>query len=253
MLLLIAAILSACASNHRASRLWDASSITDYPDDFRLTFRDKPKGKVVATVNVADIKNAALIKQRIENAAGELRTNFLVSDDTQPNGFSFVGHGGRNIAITIGMIKLLGQDDAAMAALFGHELAHLYLEHGNMRQNREENRVMSSVALSFALGMVGIPAPSPFTDAATATITNAYSRDDERDADRFGMMIMAHAGFDPEGAVRLQEKLGGVYGDSNLAFMSTHPTSSERVENMKRLALENRPDIVPTLAEKLEN
>ena len=238
--LLLAAILSGCASR-AAPRLWDAASIADYPNPVVL-FKNKPNGKVVAGVYTADVRNMIRIKEQVENAAGPIRVGLLVEDGGKPNGFSFIMHGQPKIAVNIGMINLLGQDADAMAALMGHELAHLYLEHGNLRRNREGNRMMSSIALSFALGMIGIPAPVEVTDVATTAVANTFTREEERDADRFGVNYMTRAGFDPWGAVRLQEKLRAVAGSSRIPFMSTHPSNDERIENMKRLALEHKPE-----------
>jgi len=245
--LLLVALISGCAS--RPQKLWDAASIANYPYPF-VVFKDRPNGKIIAGFNTADVKNILSIKERVENAAGPLRTEFLIAEGDEPNGFSFVFHGGSRIGVNIGMIKLIGQDTDAIAALIGHELAHLYLEHGKVRQDREDNRIVTSTVLSFALGMFGIPIPAPATDAATTAVSRTFSREDERDADRLGMTYMTQAGFDPWGAVRLQEKLGAVSSGSTVPFLSTHPASTERVENMKRLLKDKPQDTAPVVPER---
>lgn len=241
-LLLLVALISGCAS--RPQRMWDAASIANYPSSF-VVFKNKPNGKVIAGFNTADIRNIINIKERVENAAGPLRTELLIAEGDQPNGFSFAYHKVSKIGINIGMTNLIGDDADAMAALIGHELAHLYLEHGKVRQNREENRIVASAVLSFALGMIGIPIPVTATDVATTTISRTFSRDEERDADQLGVTYMAQAGFDPWGAVRLQEKLAAISSGSLIPFLSTHPASAERVENMKRLLKDKSPDVAP--------
>ncbi len=246
--LLLVALISGCASS-RPQRIWSAASIASYPHPF-VIIKDKPNGKVLAGFNTDDIKNIISIKERVENAAGPLHTELLIAEGDEPNGFSFAYHKVPNIGINVGMIKLIGDDADAMAALIGHELAHLYLEHGKMRQEREENRIVASTVLSFALGMVGIPIPAPATDAATTAVSRTFSREDERDADRLGMTYMAQAGFDPQGAVRLQEKLGAIPSSSTVPFLSTHPASAERVENMKRLLKDKPPDAAPVATDK---
>jgi beta-barrel assembly-enhancing protease len=241
--LILVLLVSGCSST-RTTRLWDAAALAGYPHPV-VSILDKPKGKVIASVNTADVRKLIFVKERVEDAAGELHTGLLIADDNDPNGFSFAYHGHPMIAINIGMINLLGQDEDAMAALIGHELAHLYLRHGERRANREGNRILASAYLSFALGMIGIPAPMEVTDVATTSVSNAFSRDEEREADEFGVEFMAHAGFDPWGAVRLQERLEAVSEKSVLPFLSTHPTSADRIENMKRLAMETKPDEPP--------
>ena len=229
--LLLVALVSGCAS--RPQKLWDASSIANYSQPFVL-IKNKPNGKVIAGVKTGDVRNMIIIKERVEAAAGELRTELLVAEGNEPNGFSFVTHDKPRIAINIGMINLVGEDSDAMAALIGHELAHLYLDHGKQRQSREEDRIATSTVLSFALGMIGIPLGP--VDLATTAYSKKFSREDERDADRVGIEYITQAGFDPCGAVRLQQKLGAVSSASLLPFLSTHPSSAERVENLKLLA-----------------
>ncbi len=238
-------LITGCSTNSRPPRFWDALALAEVQHPV-VSIMDKPKGKVIASVKIEDIRRTISVKQRVEEAAGMIRTRLLIADDNEPNGFSFDYHGMQMIAINIGMINLIGQDDDAMAALMGHELAHLYLIHGERRKSRDDNGIFASTLLSFALGMAGIPVPIDATDVATNSVVNVFSRDDEREADEFGVEFMDHAGFDPWGAVRLQQKLVAVAGHS-IPFLSTHPTSAERVENMKRLAREIKPDQEPDL------
>lgn len=204
--------------------------------------KEKASGKVSAQINMADIQQMIRIKERVETAAGSLRTGLLLAEGNEPNGFSFVSHQGPIIAVNIGMINLIQQDSDAMAALIGHELAHLYLNHGRQRQGREENRMAASVTLSFALGMFGIPVPIEVTNMATTPIASKFSREEEREADNLGVKYMIQAGFDPLGSARLQEKLGAVSSSDLLPFLSSHPSNAERIENMKRLAAEHMPE-----------
>lgn len=196
--------------------------------------KNKPNGKVVAGVKTQDIRNMISIKDRVETAAGEMRADLLVADGDEPNGFSFIYHDKPRIAVNIPMINLIGEDEDAMAALIGHELAHLYLEHGKKQMKREEDLVVTSTLISLALGLAGIPmGPS---DLATTTLSRKYSREDEREADTEGIKYIMLAGFSPCGAVRLQEKLGAVSPGTLIPFMSTHPSNAERAENMKAFA-----------------
>ncbi len=195
---------------------------------------NKPNGKVVAGVRTRDVRNMVDIKDRVEAAAGELRTDLMVADGDEPNGFSFIYHDKPRIAVNIPMINLIGGDEDAMAALIGHELAHLYLEHIKKQVKRQEDMIVTSTIISVALGLAGIPmGPS---DLAATTLSRKYSREDEREADVEGMKYILLAGYSPCGAVRLQEKLGAVTPGALIPFMSTHPSNAERAENMKVFA-----------------
>ncbi len=247
--LLLAALISGCAGS-KPQRAWDAASIANLPHPY-VVYKDKPDGKIIAGFHTDDIKNIINIKERMESAAGPLRTELIILEGDQPNGFSFTYHNVSKIGITIGMIKLTEGDADAMAALLGHELAHLYLDHGKARRDREENRIVTSTILSFALAMVGVPIPVTATDVATATVTKTFSRDEEREADQVGVAYMVQAGFDPRGAVRLQEKLAAFSPDYTMVpFLSTHPATSERIENMKRLVKNMPPSVAPAGAVK---
>lgn len=235
VLLLLVALLVGCATG-KPMRMWNASTNLISPNTV-VTFMDRDSGNF-SSVEGDDVIRMLDIKTRIEAVAGPMHTNLLLAEGSQPNGFSYVTKYGPRIGITFGMIHMLGKDDDAMAALIGHELAHLYLRHGRQHMDREKNRVTTSVAMVFALGMFGIPMPVEATDVATSAVTNSYSRDDEREADQVSVEYMIKAGFNPIGAVHLQAKLGQVAKSTSLAFMSTHPTSAERVENMKRLTKE---------------
>jgi predicted Zn-dependent protease len=67
-----------------------------------------------------------------------------------------------------------------------------------------------------------------------------FSREEERDADRDGLRYAAAAGFDPYGAVRVWERMAAG-GERPVRFLSSHPTSDERVQNMRALAAELAP------------
>ncbi len=240
--LLLVTLISGCVNPPQ--RVWDAASIANFPQPY-VVYKNRQNGKIIAGFNTADIRNIISIKERVESAAGPLRTELLISEGDQPNGFSIAFHETAKIGINLGMINLIGEDEDAMAALIGHELAHLYLEHGKARQSREENRILSSTALSFALAMVGVPIPITATDAATTTVSRTFTRDEERDADQLGVAYITLAGFDPWGAVRLQGKLGAISSGSMVPFLSTHPANAERAENIRRMMKDNPPEIAP--------
>ena len=242
LLLLLLALVCGCASQQPAPQMWSASSIANHAQDIKVVnwhdssrkTKDASVDYVINTINTESVRQMIRVKERVENAAGELRSELLIAEGNEPNGYSFSHKGKQFITINIGMINLLGQDEDATAALIGHELAHLYLDHGRQRRAREENRAITTTILGFALGMVGIPIAA--VDFTTNTIGKSFSREEERDADRLGVTFMTGAGFDPWGAAHLQESLGIASSRIRIPFLSTHPSNAERVENMKRLA-----------------
>jgi predicted Zn-dependent protease len=117
----------------------------------------------------------------------------------------------------------------------GHEFAHLALGHaaaGSQARAGAQRRVQSRRVRA---RQAGVPMGGTVADLATQAVSTVYSRDDEREADRMGVDLMKRAGYDPKGAVRAWEKMAAVSG-LGIPFLSTHPTSAERLETMKRLA-----------------
>ena len=115
------------------------------------------------------------------------------------------------IGINFGMLDLLGLDVHMAAALIGHELGHLKLDHGADHKNRRR------------------------TDMQTAANTK-YSRDNEREADYLGAIWAVEAGYDPQGAVRLQELVYKKTRHLSGGFSGSHPSSIERITKLKSLA-----------------
>ena len=170
---------------------------------------------------------------RIQAAAGGIATELVVATDDQPNAFAFYHDGRPKVAVSLGMIRLLGDDEAAWAALLGHEQTHLDRQHQEARRRRQTNG--SNEWLGIVLSLVGVPLGGALADAGNALVERGYSRDEEREADRVGAETMIRAGYDPAGAIRLQERLAAAGGSQALPFLSTHPSGSERIETMRRL------------------
>jgi len=224
-------LLSGCATQRP---LWEADKIA-YSSFSHLNLTDQ-KGKVYATVKPSDVRVAIAAKNKVESVAGQIHAQFWIDSEEKPNAYAWYKNGQPSIAINLGMLRILGEDEEAYAALYGHELAHLYLDHGAKGAKRNSAKQAGSVALGLALGLAGIPGGGTIADVATTAIANVYSRDDEREADAQGMTYILQAGYDPYGAVRMQEKLKGAGGGALIPFLSSHPSGDERIKEMTKLA-----------------
>lgn len=173
---------------------------------------------------------------RIMQAAGEgSKPELVVLASRSVNAFAYVNGTQPTIAFSLGMIRLLSSDEDAWAALLGHELAHLRLDHIRaMKDRREKAEVTSSVAGAI-LSVIGLPFASIAADATTALAERAYSRDDEREADRVGLQYMRQAGFADIGAINLQHRLLATRGSAPIPFLSTHPSGEDRIEQLRKL------------------
>jgi predicted Zn-dependent protease len=174
--------------------------------------------------------------EKILRAGGEGPTpELVVTAAGSVNAFAFFNGKQPTIAISLGMIRLLAADLDAWAALFGHELAHLRLEHLSGKQDRREKAEVAGSIAGVVLSVMGLPFAGVAADASVALADKAYSRDDEREADRVGLEYMRRAGFAEAGALRLQQRLLMVGSGTAIPFLSTHPGGEERIENLRQL------------------
>ncbi len=174
--------------------------------------------------------------ERIIAAAGPgPRPELLLTGTHGITAFAFYQDGQPTIAFSLGMVGLLGADMDAWGALLGHELAHLRLgHHAAMKERRAQTQAAGSIA-GLVLSAIGVPFASVASDATAALAERAYSRDDERDADRIGFDYLRRAGFAKRGALALHERLLAANRNAPLPFLSTHPSGEERIGNLRRL------------------
>lgn len=217
--------------------LWSAEAAANWSDASILL--NNSQGKPLRRISRPKVRALVDAEKRLEPVAGVAAVLYLVEGD-QPNGYSYLGSDGKNnIAVTLGMLDLVGDDEDECAALVGHELAHLALGHGAKRQEREGVRAAASTAAGVALTLAHVPFGANAADVTSTAISSAYSRDEEREADSKGLDYAKRAGFDPAGAVRLWERLSKVApNDGPLSFLQTHPSSAERLEAMRKAAAE---------------
>ncbi len=173
------------------------------------------------------------VRERIDRASG-IYTRLLICNSDDANAFAWKAGDVHLTGITLGMIKLISEDYDAYAFLLGHENAHLVLNHSRERTNRTIGlgilQLLVGTALEVALQKnLGIRSVgSDLASLGNQAISANYSREDERDADRYGIQYAVGAGFDPEGAIRLHSLMGQSRG-----FLSTHPSSVERIQLLR--------------------
>lgn len=193
------------------------------------------EGASLGSVDIASMHSGWTAASRLLDVAGGMSPDIMLIAGRPANAFSSVSNGKPVVAVNFGMAEMLGGDIDAWAAMLGHELAHMSLKHREVRQKRREGSEASSDLLAIALAIAGVPFGSILADASVDLVERGYSRDDERDADRAGVALMVRAGFNPEGAVRLQELLARTGGSASLPFLSTHPGDKERIAAMREL------------------
>jgi predicted Zn-dependent protease len=142
---------------------------------------------------------------------------------------------GGKIMFYSGLINQLQLNDAEIAVVMGHEIAHALREH-----SREQ--VSQAIAAQTALGL-GSAAFGLSQNATTlanvgyqALIATHFSRTDEAEADRIGLELTARAGYNPRAGVTLWQKMMNANSGGQLPeFLSSHPADSSRVQQIESL------------------
>jgi predicted Zn-dependent protease len=142
--------------------------------------------------------------------------------------------GGR-MAIYTGLIQKIDPTDDELAQVMAHEIAHALANHTAERMSV----AMASQAGVLAAGILSDQPGQTMVLAATAAklaVDLPNSRTAETEADRIGIELAAKAGFDPRAAVTLWQKMGAVGGGkAPPAFLSTHPSDTQRKDRLNAL------------------
>jgi len=237
----LALLLSASASAlAQKPAMWRLEEIAGSPAP-AVTLHKGPNRTQVGMISTSRARLIVEVKSRLEQAAG-VGADLVLVEGSQPNAFSTpTSKAGPLVGLNLGMVELLGDDRDAYAAVLGHEYAHLALRHREARMGRESLRLLGTTVLSIALASQGMGrGAADVANLATQAVSTTFSREEERAADRTGLGYAAAAGFDPYGAVRAWE-LMAARGERTVPFLSSHPASAERVENMRALAAELAP------------
>ena len=172
----------------------------------------------------------------------KLPYEFVVLNNSVPNAWALPGG---KIAINRGLLTEL-RSEAELAAVLGHEIVHAAARHGAKAQERG-----TLLQVGLAAAQIGAAVSDVDTNVAGLLIQGAgvgaqlvqqkYGREQELESDKYGMKYMKLAGYDPSGAVSLQEtfvRLSQQDGAKKQGWLeglfASHPPSAERVEQNKR-------------------
>jgi predicted Zn-dependent protease len=145
---------------------------------------------------------------------------------------------GGKIVVYTGLLPIT-QNEAALAVVMGHEVSHAIFNHGNERMSQGLLQQLGGVALSVAVANKPSETQNLFLTAYGAGTTVLgilpFSRKHELEADHYGLYWAAMAGYNPQEAIPLwerMEKAGG--GQKPPEFLSTHPSEGNRIEQLKK-------------------
>ncbi len=172
-----------------------------------------------------------LIKQaprfRPDAAQWQWEVNLIKSPELNAN----CGPGGKIIFYS-GIIEKLQLTDDEIAAIMGHEMAHALREHSREAMSRAYGVALAKQGAGALLGL-GEGGMAMADTVAQYSLTLPNSRGNENEADLLGLELAARAGYNPNAAVSLWQKMARAGGSAPPEFMSTHPSSSSRISALQ--------------------
>jgi predicted Zn-dependent protease len=155
---------------------------------------------------------------------------------------------GGKVAFYTGILPVC-KDDAGIAVVMGHEVAHAIARHGGERMSQQMALELGGMALSEAMSSkpeqtqalwMGV-----FGVGAQYGVMLPFSRQHESEADRLGLVFMAMAGYDPRQAPKFWERMAAEGGSAPPEFLSTHPSDATRIRQLNEYMAEALPYYQP--------
>jgi predicted Zn-dependent protease len=144
------------------------------------------------------------------------------------------------MAMYTGLVQKLNATDDELAAVLGHEIAHALREHSREQISRQMGTQMG-IGLVGALLGIGELGQSVAGQVANVTLNLPNSRLAETEADRIGIELAARAGYDPNAAIGLWEKMGKLSQGQPPKWLSTHPPHEDRIKDLRDYAQKVMP------------
>lgn len=196
---------------------------------YRYTMRES-----VITTDPEALRIVRKVGERIAQAANkpDYRWDFkVVNDPEMVNAFALPGG---KVAVYSGIFPA-ARDEAGLAVVIGHEVAHALLRHGAERMSQTTLLQLGGAVLSGVLGSHPQVLQAYGLGAGLGLIL-PFSRSQETEADRIGLILMAKAGYDPRVSLEVWERMEKLDSGRQAPpeFLSTHPGYETRVQQLRQ-------------------
>lgn len=153
---------------------------------------------------------------------------YIIENDEIPNAFCAPGG---YIFVYTGLMKYVHTVDE-LAGVMAHEIAHADCRHSTSQLTKQYG---ISIILQLILGENG----AFIGDLTNSLITLGYSRQNEKEADSYGVTYLCNSGFEADASKRFFQRLSEESGSFTMpTFLSTHPDDGSRVQNIEKQSLE---------------
>ena len=194
--------------------------------------------------------NTALVQrvgQRLANAVvsylnanglgsevSQYQWEFNLVQDNQVNAFCMPGG---KIVVYEGLLPVT-QDEASLAIVLGHEIAHAVAKHSaerlsNAYKQEYGMQVIGAVAQGMGVSYGTIQLGQIVASAGGQFFTAGFSRKQESEADHMGLIFAAMAGYDPQVAITFWQRMSQATGGGSSSLLSDHPSDADRIQNLQ--------------------
>jgi len=144
---------------------------------------------------------------------------------------------GGKVVVYTGILPVT-QTEAALAIVMGHEIAHAVAKHGNERMSQGMIQQLGGTALQVAISQKPQQTQELFMTSygigSQVLGVLPWSRKQETEADQYGLIFAAMAGYNPQEAIGFWERMSAVGGAKPPEFLSTHPSDETRIKKLKQ-------------------
>lgn len=170
------------------------------------------------------------VLREAKDTTGVKTWEIVVFKDESANAFALPGG---KIGVHTGLLKVATNQDQ-LATVIGHEIGHVIAQHANERMSETVGVQLAAAALA---GQSNDPATQQKIQLAMVGYSLGralpHGRTQESESDQIGLDLMAKAGFDPQQSISLWENMAKAGGGQPPEFLSTHPSHSTRIENLR--------------------
>jgi predicted Zn-dependent protease len=201
------------------------------------------------TSAVQEIGNRIVQQSKAGTSAYQFQFHVLADDQTI-NAFALPGG---QVFITVGLLKLLNTS-GELAGVLGHEVGHVIARHS--AEQIAKQQLTEGLTGAAVIATYDPNNPSSRNSAAVAMIIGnlvnmKFGRNDELEADRWGVKLMTEAGYDPHSMIRVMEVLRDAGGSQRTPeFFSTHPDPENRITKIQEAIQTEFPQGLPSGLEK---
>jgi predicted Zn-dependent protease len=158
---------------------------------------------------------------------------YKLIQDNQVNAWCMPGG---KIVVYTGILPVT-ETEEGLAVVLGHEIAHALLNHGQQRMSAGVLQEIGATGLSLAMGNKSSEsqalAMTAYGAGSNLFGTLPFSRKHESEADHYGLILMAIAGYNPDEAVPFWERMAELGGAGTPEFLSTHPSDETRIRQLQ--------------------